>query len=79
MSQSPFGPWPKDPRQREIGSFQRLATSNDVTGSMLYMGTLLGWKPEEVQVYAANLRREFKSPHIHAYYLQKIVWAQKPQ
>ncbi|KXX74046.1 Demethylmenaquinone methyltransferase [Madurella mycetomatis] len=76
---SPFGDWPKDPKMKEIGSFQRLATSNDTAGSMHYMGNLLGWSPEEVIVYAANLRREFRSPHIHAYYMQKIVWAQKPE
>ncbi|KAK1756615.1 S-adenosyl-L-methionine-dependent methyltransferase [Echria macrotheca] len=76
---SPFGPWPKDPKLREIGNFQRLATSNDLAGSMMYLGHLTGWSPEEVQVYAANLRREFRSPRIHAYYLQKIVWAQKPE
>ena len=64
---------------REIGRFQQLATANDIAGSMLYMGNLLGWAPEEVQVYAANLRREFRSPNIHAYYMQKIVWAQKPE
>jgi len=77
--QSPFGAWPEDKKKKEIGAFQQLATSNDVAGSMLYMGTLLGWAPEEVQVYAAKLRNEFQSPKIHAYYMQKIVWAQKPE
>ncbi|KAK4447409.1 S-adenosyl-L-methionine-dependent methyltransferase [Podospora aff. communis PSN243] len=75
---SPFGAWPEGAREREIGMFQHLATSRDVDGSMLYMGTLLGWKPEEVQVFAAKLRREFRSKEMKAYYMQKIVWAQKP-
>jgi len=46
---------------------------------MNYLGAVLGWAPAEIQVFAANLRREFRSPRIHAYYLQKIVWAQKPE
>lgn len=79
MPQSPFGSWPKDPKLREIGTYQHLATANDLSGTMNYLGTVLGWAPEEIQVFAANLRREFRSPKIHAYYLQKIVWAQKPE
>ncbi|KAK0624223.1 S-adenosyl-L-methionine-dependent methyltransferase [Immersiella caudata] len=76
---SPFGAWPEDEKSREIGMFQQLATSRDVAGSMLYMGTLLGWRPEEVQVYAAKLRREFRSKDMRGYYMQKIVWGQKPE
>jgi len=64
---------------KEMGKYQHLATANDLTGTLLYMGNLMGWQPEEIQIYAAKLRNEFKNPKIHGYYMQKIVWAQKPR
>lgn len=42
------------------------------------MGNLMGWQPEELEVYAAKLKAEFRDPKMHGYYWQKIVWAQKP-
>lgn len=77
--QSPLGAWPKDRRLREMGQFQQLATAKDLHGTLLYMGNLMGWQPDELQVYAAKLRSEFKNTNIHGYYWQKIVWAQKPR
>jgi ubiquinone/menaquinone biosynthesis C-methylase UbiE len=76
---SPFGSWPKDPRQKEIGTYQRFATELDTEGSMLMVAALSGWSKEEVRVYLAHLRREWRNPNIHAYYRQKVVWAQKPE
>ncbi|KAK4463079.1 S-adenosyl-L-methionine-dependent methyltransferase [Cladorrhinum samala] len=76
---SPLGSWPADPKMKEMGKYQHLATANDLTGTLLYMGNLMGWQPEEIQIYAAKLRNEFKNPKIHGYYMQKIVWAQKPR
>ena len=63
---------------REMGRYQQLATAKDLMGTLLYMGNLMGWQPEEIQVYASQLRNEFSNRNIHGYYLQKIVWAQKP-
>lgn len=76
---SPLGAWPSDPKMKEMGQFQQLATANDLTGTLLYLGSQQGWSPEEIQVYAAKLRKEFRSRNVHAYYMQKIVWAQKPE
>ncbi|KAK0648536.1 S-adenosyl-L-methionine-dependent methyltransferase [Cercophora newfieldiana] len=76
---SPLGAWPKDAKLREMGQFQHLATGRDLSGTLLYMGNLMGWKPDELQIYAAKLKSEFKNTNIHGYYWQKIVWAQKPR
>ncbi|KAH8884102.1 S-adenosyl-L-methionine-dependent methyltransferase [Thozetella sp. PMI_491] len=75
---TPIGGWPKDPRLNEIGQFQHLATARDMEGSMLYIAAMQGWSPEEVSVYVAHLRKEWRSKHIHGYYWQKIVWGRKP-
>lgn len=76
---TPLGPWPADENQKQVGIYNRLAIEQDVEGFLMYMWTMvMGWSKEEIQVYAAHLRRELRSPNIHAYYPQKVVIGQKP-
>ncbi|KAL2211224.1 S-adenosyl-L-methionine-dependent methyltransferase [Sarocladium strictum] len=75
----PMGPWPKDPKQKEIGAYQRLAVEQDPEGTLVYVTGMAGWSQKELHVYIAHLRREFRDPGIHGHYFQKIVWAQKPE
>lgn len=74
----PVGTWPKDPRLKEIGGYTQLAFEADIEGYVLYPATALGWKREEVTVYAAHVRKEMRSPSIHGYYRQKAVYGRKP-
>ncbi|KAI1414189.1 S-adenosyl-L-methionine-dependent methyltransferase [Hypoxylon sp. FL1857] len=77
---TPLGPWPADENQKLIGQYNRLAIEQDVEGFLMYMWTMvMGWTREEIQVYAAHLRRELRSPNIHAYYPQKLVIGRKPE
>ncbi|OTA57427.1 S-adenosyl-L-methionine-dependent methyltransferase [Hypoxylon sp. EC38] len=77
---TPLGPWPADETQKLIGQYNRLAIEQDVEGFLMYMWTMvMGWTKEEIQVYAAHLRRELRSPNIHAYYPQKLVIGRKPE
>ncbi|KAI0837016.1 S-adenosyl-L-methionine-dependent methyltransferase [Hypoxylon sp. FL0890] len=77
---TPLGPWPADETQKQIGLYNRLAIEQDVEGFLMYMWTMvMGWTKEEIQVYAAHLRRELRSPNIHAYYPQKLVIGRKPE
>ncbi|KAJ8113809.1 hypothetical protein ONZ43_g5066 [Nemania bipapillata] len=74
-----LGPWPADPKHKEIGQYARLALEQDIEGFIMYMWTtVLGWTREEIAVYAAHLRRELRSPQYHAYYPQRIVIGYKP-
>lgn len=73
-----MGTWPKDPRLKEIGGYTQLAFEADIEGYVLYPATALGWKREEVTVYAAHVRREMRSPSVHGYYRQKAVYGRKP-
>lgn len=36
------------------------------------------WSVDEVQVYLAKLREDIERKGVHAYYLKRRVWAQKP-
>lgn len=39
----------------------------------------MGWSKDEIQVYAAHLRKEMRSGKYHAYYPQRVVLGRKPE
>ncbi|RSL58559.1 hypothetical protein CEP53_006104 [Fusarium sp. AF-6] len=76
----PIGGWPHDPEQKEIGRYAQATLEQDIEGYVLFMAnTVEGWSKEEIEVYIRLLRRELRSGKMHPYYLQKVVWAQKPK
>ncbi|KAF9781920.1 hypothetical protein IL306_012767 [Fusarium sp. DS 682] len=76
----PIGGWPKDPKMKEIGKFAQVCLEQDIEGYVLFMAnTVEGWTKEEIEVYISLLRRELRQGKMHPYYLQKVVWAQKPE
>ncbi|KAF4339633.1 hypothetical protein FBEOM_6416 [Fusarium beomiforme] len=76
----PIGGWPEDPKMKEIGKFAQATLEQDIEGYVLFMAnTVEGWTKEEVEVYISMLRRELRQGKMHPYYLQKVVWAQKPR
>jgi hypothetical protein len=49
------------------------------TGYVLYMwSAVMGWTPEEIQVYLAHLRRQLRDRNTHAWYRQRVVYGRKP-
>ncbi|KAF5579157.1 mRNA 3 end-processing YTH1 [Fusarium pseudoanthophilum] len=72
------GGWPMDPKQRSVGQFMQAAFEQDAQGTVLHMATALGWTEEEVTVFISHFRREIRSPKIHSYFRQKVVWGRKP-
>ncbi|KAM5364974.1 hypothetical protein ACJZ2D_011234 [Fusarium nematophilum] len=74
----PIGAWPRDEKLKEVGRFMKLALGRDVEGAVIFMADLLGWKKEEIAVYAAHLRRELASNKFRPYYRQNIVIGRKP-
>ncbi|KAH6951924.1 S-adenosyl-L-methionine-dependent methyltransferase [Fusarium avenaceum] len=75
---NPVGGWPKDPKQRSIGQYTQAAFEQDAKGTVLHMATSLGWTEGEITVFVAHLKRDIRSPKIHSYYRQKVVWGRKP-
>lgn len=45
---------------------------------LTHFGEPTPWTPEEVQVFLAKVRQEVNAPGLHAYFLKRRVWAQKP-
>lgn len=65
----PLGNWPADPKQKEIGSFNKLSVEHGLEGYALFLGTkVLGWSYEEVQVLITGVRKALETKSYHAYY-----------
>ena len=65
----PIGQWPKEGRQRECGAFQLVAMLEGIQGLTIAAWTrFLGWKEEEVEVFIARVRGEWKRRGVHSYW-----------
>lgn len=67
----PIGPWAKDKQLKEAGYLQYLHWNAAMEGWAMWLLTHHGepkpWSEDEVQVFLAKVRKELKSPKIHAY------------
>ncbi|KAK3495123.1 S-adenosyl-L-methionine-dependent methyltransferase [Neurospora hispaniola] len=76
----PLSPWPKDPKQKEIGLYTYAAVTSDLEGVIQFLfHKVMGWSTEEVAVFAAHMRQEMKEQKIHGYWTWKVVYGQKPE
>ena len=65
----PIGQWPADRKLREVGAFQLVAMLEGIQGlTMAPLTRHLGWDPNEVEVFIAEVRKEFKNRKIHSYF-----------
>lgn len=75
----PIGPWPKDPRMKEIGSWNQLQFLQGAEAwSMSLLTQVYGMAPEEVSLQVAQVRNDGQNMRIHAYYNMYVVYGQKP-
>ncbi|TDZ33123.1 putative methyltransferase tdiE [Colletotrichum spinosum] len=76
----PIGPWPKDPRMKEIGMYELIQMLEGLEGfSLRLLCGALGWTKEEVQVLLIGVRKDLKNPKIHAWLHYNVVYGQKPE
>ena len=65
----PIGQWPKDEKLRECGAFQLVAMLEGIQGLTIAAWTrFLGWREEEVEVFIAKVRAEWRSRKVHSYW-----------
>jgi len=70
----PVGPWPANSRLKEIGRFQLVAMLEGIYGLTIALWTrFLGWNAQEVEVFLALVRNEFKSTKVHCYWPLYVV------
>lgn len=75
-----MSPWPKDPKQKEIGLYNYAAVTSDLEGVIQFLfQQVMGWSTEEITIFAAHMRQEMKEQKIHGYWTWKVVYGQKPE
>lgn len=64
----PLNEWPKDPYYKEIGAWTKENLDSGMDGLLLALFTrFLGWSPEEVTVFSAEIRAALRDRRVHAY------------
>ena len=61
--------WPRDPRLKQIGLYNRLQWEEGIEGWCIFLLTnCLHWMKEEVDVYLAHMRQALRDKSVHAYH-----------
>jgi len=75
----PLGPWPKDPKLKELGIWARAHTDAGLENWCLALLTrVLGWSYEQVQVHIAAARKDLWDKSIHGIHEMRVVYGRKP-
>ncbi|KAJ4106121.1 hypothetical protein QSH57_014374 [Fusarium oxysporum f. sp. vasinfectum] len=75
----PIGPWPKDPKLKELGRYQAIQESKVIDSyTPKLFEYALGWSADEIQVLMAQVKNELRDPAIHLYLPVYFVWGRKP-
>jgi len=75
----PLGPWPRDPRQKEIGRYELVQMLDAVEPFTLAIFTrALGWSNERAQALMAGVRKEISDRRNHLYVLVHFIYAKRP-
>ena len=65
----PTNPWPRDKKHKTIGLWNLANALDGLEGfSMAYFTRILGWQPEEVQVFLAGVKTDQKNKQKHNYF-----------
>ena len=78
--QIPVGPWPKDPKMKEIGRYQREHMAMGIEPYTLgFIGKVLGWSEAECRVLIAKVVNDVRNKALHMYIRFYFVHGRKPQ
>ncbi|KAL1596306.1 hypothetical protein SLS60_008951 [Paraconiothyrium brasiliense] len=76
----PIGPWPKDPKMKEIGRYQREHMAIGIEPYTLgFLGKVLGWSEAECKIMIAKVREEVRDKSLHMYIRFYFVYGRKPE
>jgi hypothetical protein len=65
----PVGTWPRDKRLKKVGLFESVNLQEGLEGlTMMVFTRALGWSPERVQVFLAEVRKQVRDPSVHGYH-----------
>lgn len=64
----PLGPWPKDPKLKEVGKWEYILAPESVEAYGLRLYTqVLGWSSDEAKIHHALVRQQLRDRTVHAY------------
>ncbi|KAK3215568.1 hypothetical protein GRF29_8g458064 [Pseudopithomyces chartarum] len=76
----PIGPWPKDPKMKEIGRYQREHMCAGIEPYTFgFLGKILGWSETECKVMIAKVREEVRDKSLHMFIKFYFVCGRKPE
>ncbi|OCL03488.1 methyltransferase domain-containing protein [Glonium stellatum] len=74
----PLGPWPKDPRMKNIGALNLMQFLDGLEAFTIGLFTRMhGWSPERVQVFLKDVRQDAKRRSVHMMHTFHVVYAQR--
>lgn len=80
MTDEITGPWPKDKRLKDAGSYAMLSCLDDLSGMSIAVFTrLLGWSNVETELFLAEVKKDWMRKGVHAYWPLFVVYGQKPE
>jgi len=79
IQKSPYGPWAKDPRHREIGKFLlAIAETGFEAYSLALFTRVLGFSVEDAKERFEAAKKDMRNRKIHAYNENFFVYGRKP-
>ena len=65
----PVGPWPREPRLKEVGLFEMVNMTEGIRGLTIMLITrCLKWTATEFDLFLMNVRKDVRNKKIHIYY-----------
>ena len=64
----PIGPWPKDPKLKEVGMINQIQLLDALEAVSLKPLSIVGYSDDEVLLLTSRVRQELKSRAFHGYY-----------
>lgn len=75
----PIGLWPKDPKMKTIGLYNRSMLIDALQAvSMAPLTRGLKWSPADVEVFLVDVRKSLMDSSIHSYLRFHVAYGQKP-
>jgi len=79
MYKWPSNPWPKGKKEKTLGLWAMVNALDGLSGfSMAVFTRILGWQPEELEVFLVGVRESMKDSSNHSYYPVYVTYGQKP-
>jgi hypothetical protein len=78
--QWPLGPWPKDPKLKELGIWARAHVDAGLENwCMALLTRVFGWSYEQVQVHISKARERLWNRKWRAWQEMRVVYGMKPR